>query len=116
MSNYKKKFDGYELENVRNGPGGTIIYSEQGGRLPFDWQFIQSGVEVSVPPSTIWDRFCEAHGFPAGEGRRDEILTRVADYIIMWWGSGLFDRLLRRKYEGDYKIGDHPLTVYCYSV
>ncbi len=113
---YKKKFDGYQLENVLEGPGGTIFYSEQGGRLPFYWQYIAGGSGVSVPPPELWDRFCEKHGLSEGKGRRDEILTRVAKYVIMWYGAGLLDRLLRRKIEGDYEIGDHQLTVHYYSV
>lgn len=116
MFSYKKNFDGYQLENVLDGPGGTIFYYEQGGRLPFEWQYIVGGSGVGVPPPALWDRFCEKHSFPQGRGRRDEILTRVAKYLIMWYGRGLVDRLLRRKIEGDYKLGDHLLTVLYYSV
>ena len=116
MFNYKKKFDGYELETEQDGPCGTIFYSEQGGRLPLYWQYIRGGSGVAVPPPELWDQYCEKHDFPQGKGRRDEILTRVAKYIIMWYGSGLLDRLLRRKYEGDYEITDNSLTVLYYSV
>jgi len=114
MFSQKKTFDGYQLEKVQDGPGGTIYYQEQGGRLPFEWGYIAGGSGVSVPPPALWDRFCERHNCPEGKGRREEILTRVANYIIMQYRSGLLDRVLRRKIEGDFEIGEHALTVHYY--
>lgn len=116
MSTYRKRFDGYQLENVKEGPGGTIFYMEDGGRLPFEWGFIQGGVAMTVPPPTQWNLFCESHGLPGGKGRREDILGRVAKFVVMWYGSGLLDKLLRRRMEGDVKVGDSSLTVYCYSL
>jgi hypothetical protein len=116
MSTYRKQFEGYNLENVKDGPGGTIFYVEGGGRLPFEWGFIQGGVSLTVPTPAQWDPFCERHGLANGKGRRDEILNRVAQFAITWYGSGLLDRLFRRKTEGDVKIGASSLTIYCYSV
>src|ERR1044071_7897138 len=114
MFSYRKRFDGYQLENVMEGLGGTIYYEEQGARLPFEWGYVRGGSRVGVPAPAQWGAFCERHGFMAGKGRREEILRRVGEYVVMWYGAGLIDRLFRRKIEGDYEIEDHALTVYYY--
>lgn len=112
MFSYRKVFDGYQMENVFEGLGGTVYYTEKGGRLPFEWGTSKAVPCCVSPCPSNGTTSVERHGLPSGKGRRLEILGRVGEYVIMWYGSGLLDRLLRRKIEGDYEIGDNSLTVY----
>ncbi len=71
----------YQVEIQQTGRGGTIIYTEDHGSLSFDWEFAVGGADVFVTSPELWDANCASRGAGWAQGRRQEILERVADEV-----------------------------------
>ena len=71
----------HKVEIEQTGRGGTIIYTEDSGSISFDWEFATDGVDVFVTPPEQWDANCASRGASWAQGRRQEILERVADEV-----------------------------------
>jgi hypothetical protein len=71
----------YKVEIEQTGRGGTITYTEDGGSLSFDWEFAIGGADVFVTTPELWDANCRGRNAAWAEGRRQEILERVAEEV-----------------------------------
>jgi hypothetical protein len=71
----------YKVEIEQTGRGGTITYTEDGGSLLFDWEFAIGGADVFVTTPELWDANCRSRNAAWAEGRRQEILERVAEEV-----------------------------------
>ena len=70
-----------KVEIGQSGRGGTIIYFEAAGSLAFDWEFATNGVDMFVATPEQWDANCRSRNASWAEGRRQEILERVAEEV-----------------------------------
>jgi hypothetical protein len=68
----------YTVEIKRTGRAGWAEYREDGRGLRFGWDINTEGAEIYIPPPHEWDFFCEENGAPWAQGRRQEILGRLA--------------------------------------
>jgi hypothetical protein len=71
----------YEVKIVKEGRGGWAYYREEAATLPFDWDITSDGFEVYLPPSAEWDEFCKQHNATQCQGRRQQIVERLAEEI-----------------------------------
>ena len=70
-----------KIDIEQSGRGGTIIYSEDAGSLSFDWEFATNGADMFVPNPQQWDANCRSRDAGWAQGRRQEILERVAEEV-----------------------------------
>ena len=68
----------YKVEVEQSGRGGRIKYEEAGRVLFLDWEFAMDGADLFVPPPEQWDAYWRSRDAVWAEGRRQEILERVA--------------------------------------
>ena len=71
----------YAVEIGQTGRGGTIPYSERGSVFSFDWEFAINGVDMFVPTPEQWDAYCQSRGAVWAQGKRHDILGRVAEEV-----------------------------------
>jgi hypothetical protein len=71
----------YKVEIQQTGRGGLVKYIEHGGELCFDWEFASRGADIFIPDPLQWDTYCRNHGAGWAEGKRQEILERVAQEV-----------------------------------
>ena len=71
----------HKVEIEQTGRGGTVRYFEDGRELTFDWEFTMDGADIFVPTPEQWDLNCRSRGAGWAEGRRQEILERVAEEV-----------------------------------
>jgi len=71
----------HKVEIEQTGRGGRVKYLEHGGELSFDWEFATGGADIFVPAPQQWDTFCRGQGAAWAEGKRQEILERVAEEV-----------------------------------
>lgn len=71
----------YKVEIHQSGRGGRVSYTENGQELLFDWEFSIGGVDIFVSAPENWDAFCRRSNAASAEGRRQEILERLAEEV-----------------------------------
>lgn len=71
----------HKIEIEQTGRGGTVKYLESDGELSFDWEFTSDGADIFVPTASQWDLNCRSNNATWAEGRRQEILERVAEEV-----------------------------------
>ena len=90
----------YEVKVTQSGRGGVIYYSENGKKLPFDWEFAINGALLFAPSPAHWNYFCDKNNLPEAQNRRDKILTRICEEVICQQTSG-----------AEYEIGDDYISI-----
>ena len=92
MGKQKVASSEFKVELRQEGSGGWVFYVERVGKLPFEWEYVGFPVTgISVPAPEEWDLYCEKHGAGWAKGRREEILTRVAEKILRGYGKGSYE-------------------------
>jgi hypothetical protein len=71
----------YDVKFVREGRGGWVYYREGEVTLPFVWDITGDGFEVCLNPQAEWDEFCKQNNAPQCQGRREEIVKRIAEEV-----------------------------------
>jgi hypothetical protein len=69
----------YKVEIDQGGRGGRVSYMENQQSLSFDWELSLDGADIFVPTPEQWDAYCRNSAASWAEGRRQEILERVAE-------------------------------------
>ena len=72
----------YKVEIHQSGRGGRISYIEdERAPLFLDWEFALDGADVFVPTPEQWDAYWQNRDAGWAQGRRQEILERVAEEV-----------------------------------
>jgi hypothetical protein len=69
----------YRVETDSAGRAGNVYYREGECCLTFWWEFTTNGAAIRVPSALAWDRYFAAAAERCAQGRRLEIIKRIAE-------------------------------------